>query len=39
MNAIFYEPDVKDEWKKYIALNADYYKLSPAEFQAKYGPA
>ncbi|MBI3740450.1 MAG: ferredoxin family protein [Chloroflexi bacterium] len=36
VTAIFPEPDVKDEWKHYIEMNADYYKLSAADFQAKY---
>ncbi len=37
VSAIFPEPDVKDEWKSYIQKNADFYKLSAADFQAKYG--
>ena len=26
VNAIFPEDDVPDEWKHYIAINADYFK-------------
>lgn len=37
VSAIFPEPDVKDEWKKYTEMNADYYKMSAADFQAKWG--
>ncbi len=37
VSAIFPEPDVKDEWKKYTEKNADYYKMSAADFQAKWG--
>jgi len=37
VDAIFHESHLKDEWKEYIARNADYYKLSAEEFQAKYG--
>jgi NAD-dependent dihydropyrimidine dehydrogenase PreA subunit len=37
VSAIFPEPDVKEEWRSYIEKNADYYKLSAADFQAKWG--
>ncbi len=37
VSAIFPEPDVKDEWKKYTEKNADYYKMSAADFQTKWG--
>jgi NAD-dependent dihydropyrimidine dehydrogenase PreA subunit len=36
VSAIFPEPDVKDEWKSFTQKNADFYKLSAADFQAKY---
>jgi len=26
VDAIFFEPDVPDEWKKFIQINADYFK-------------
>ncbi len=37
VSAIFPEPDVKEEWKSFTAKNADWYKLSAADFQAKWG--
>ena len=37
VSAIFPEPDVEDKWKSFIAKNADYFKLSAADFQAKWG--
>ncbi len=37
VSAIFPEPDVKDEWKSYTEKNADYFKMSAADFQAKWG--
>lgn len=37
VNAIFPEPDVEDKWKSFIEKNADYYKMSAADFQAKWG--
>ena len=36
VTAIFPEPDVKDEWKNYTEKNADYFHLSPEEFQKKW---
>ncbi len=36
VSAIFPEPDMKDEWKSFIQKNADFYKLSAADFEAKY---
>lgn len=36
VSAIFPEPDLKDEWKHYTQMNADYYKMTGADFQAKY---
>jgi NAD-dependent dihydropyrimidine dehydrogenase PreA subunit len=37
VSAIFPEPDVEDKWKSFTQKNADYYKLSPEEFQSKWG--
>jgi len=37
VSAIFPEPDVKEEWKSFTQKNADYFKLSAADFQAKWG--
>ena len=37
VNAIFPEPDVKEEWRSYTQKNADFFKLSPDEFQQKWG--
>ncbi|MEW5718874.1 MAG: ferredoxin family protein [Chloroflexota bacterium] len=34
--AIFPESDLKEEWKVFTGKNADYYKLSAADFQAKW---
>ncbi len=39
VSAIFPEPDVKEEWKSFTAKNADWYKMSAADFQTKYGSA
>ncbi len=36
VSAIFPEPDVKDEWKSFTEKNADYFKLSAADFQKKW---
>ncbi len=37
VSAIFPEPDVEDKWKPFIEKNADYYKLSAADFEKKWG--
>ena len=37
VSAIFPEPDVADNMKTYIQKNADYFKMSADEFQAKWG--
>ncbi len=39
VSAIFPKEELKEEWKKYAAINADYYKLSAEDFQAKHGTA
>lgn len=39
VSAIFAEADLKDEDKSYADKNRDFYKLSAADFQAKYGSA
>ncbi len=39
VTAIFAEADVPDQWKGYIEMNGDYYKMSKEEFAAKYGRA
>ncbi len=36
VSAIFPLDDLKDEWKHFADENADWYRLSPAEFKAKY---
>ncbi len=36
VNAIFPEPDTPDQWKQYIQMNADWYKLPAPEYQAKW---
>ena len=36
VTAIFPEADVKDEWKHFTEKNADYFKMSAEEFQAKW---
>jgi NAD-dependent dihydropyrimidine dehydrogenase PreA subunit len=36
VSAIFPEPDVKEEWKSFTQKNADYFKLSAADFQKKW---
>ena len=36
VSAIYPEPDVKDEWKSFTQKNADYFKLSAADFQKKW---
>ena len=36
VSAIFPEPDLKDEWKSFTEKNADYFKLSAADFQKKW---
>jgi len=37
VDAIFAEEDVPDRWQQYTAKNADYYSMSGADFQAKWG--
>ncbi len=37
VNAIRAGDDLPEEWKKFAEKNADYYKLSGADFQAKWG--
>lgn len=37
VSAIYPEEDVPENLKKYIEMNKDYYKLSPEEFEAKWG--
>ncbi|MCI0476008.1 MAG: ferredoxin family protein [Anaerolineales bacterium] len=37
--AIFPESDLKAEWKPFAAKNRDWFVLSAADFQAKYGSA
>lgn len=37
VEAIFPEDDVPDKWKSYIEKNADWYRLSAEEFEAKWG--
>ncbi len=39
VSAIFPEPDVKEESKSFVAKNRDFYKLSSADFQSRYGTA
>ena len=36
VSAIFPESDLKEEWKIFTGKNADYYKLSAADFAAKW---
>jgi ferredoxin len=37
--AIFPADDLKAEWKSFAEKNADWYKKSAADFQAKWGSA
>ncbi len=37
VDAIFFEDDLPEKWAQYLEVNADYYKLSPEEFQGKWG--
>lgn len=37
VEAIFPEDDVPEQWKDYIEKNADWYRLSAEEFEAKWG--
>jgi len=37
VSAIFAEDDVPEKWQFYTEMNADYYRLAPEEFQAKWG--
>ncbi|MBI4277285.1 MAG: ferredoxin family protein [Armatimonadetes bacterium] len=37
VTAIFTEQDTPDQWKHYIEMNADYYRMSQEEFEAKHG--
>ncbi len=36
VSAIFPAEDVPDNWKQYTEMNADWYKLSAAEYQDKW---
>ena len=36
VSAIFPGDDVPDKWKQYTEMNADWYKLSAAEYQEKW---
>ncbi len=36
VSAIFAGDDVPDKWKSYAEMNADWYKLSAAEYQEKW---
>ncbi|MCS7172258.1 MAG: ferredoxin family protein [Armatimonadetes bacterium] len=37
VQAIFAEADVPEQWKEYVEMNADYYRLSREEFAEKWG--
>lgn len=39
VSAIFPEADVPDNMKQFVEKNADWYKLSAADFQAKWNSA
>jgi NAD-dependent dihydropyrimidine dehydrogenase PreA subunit len=39
VQAIFAEADVPEQWRTFIEMNGDYYRLSREEFTAKYGRA
>ncbi len=39
VSAIYAEADVPDNMKSFVQKNADWYKLSAAEFQAKWNSA
>ncbi len=39
VSAIYAEADVPDNMKSFVQKNADWYKLSAADFQAKYNSA
>ncbi len=36
VEAIYSEDEVPHQWKDFIGKNADYYRLPPADFQAKW---
>ncbi len=36
VTAIFPAEDVPDNWKQYTEMNADWYKMEPGEYQAKW---
>jgi ferredoxin len=36
VSAIFPLEDVPDHWKQYIEMNADWYRMSAEEYQAKW---
>ncbi len=36
VSAIFPADDVPADWKNYTEMNADWYKMSPDEYQAKW---
>ena len=37
VQAIFAEGDEPEQWKEYLTINADYYRLSPEQFVEKWG--
>jgi ferredoxin len=37
VSAIFPLDDVPDNWRDYIDKNADWYKMAPEDFEAKWG--
>ncbi|MDR5694843.1 MAG: ferredoxin family protein [Armatimonadota bacterium] len=37
VQAIFAEDAVPDQWKHFTEMNADYYRMSPEEFEGKWG--
>ena len=36
VKAIFPEDEVPAQWKDYVAMNADYYRLDPAQFSERW---
>jgi hypothetical protein len=37
VRAIFPEDDLSQQWKRYIEMNADYYRLNAEAFKSKWG--
>ena len=37
VEAIFMDEDVPEDQEQFIEMNADYFKLEPDEFEAKWG--